>query len=214
MGPASENDYSGECPRCGMKVAVPDTGPEVRYVELGCGACGMTWVRLVGRQAVSSLPQIAGRDASALPDDAAYDAPVFSREASTFADRSGETALAALPPMPAAVPEAAGSAWPGDPADEDRDAWTEVGADWSVAPPPPAPAAATGDVEQRRHMLHVLSAFRSMFGRRAAKVGAATLRVTCPVCGTTYRVRREDALPGGREVRCSRCEHQWRQMVW
>jgi predicted Zn finger-like uncharacterized protein len=54
--------------------------------------------------------------------------------------------------------------------------------------------------------------------RRVRKVrqtaALSVARVTCPSCGTLYRVRSEDAHRDGREVRCARCDHQWRQMAW
>lgn len=54
--------------------------------------------------------------------------------------------------------------------------------------------------------------------RRVRKVrqtaAPSVARVTCPSCGTVYRVRSEDAHLGGREVRCARCDHQWKQMGW
>lgn len=46
------------------------------------------------------------------------------------------------------------------------------------------------------------------------KTDAPSLRLTCPSCGTTYRVRPADAVPGGRVVRCSRCSHEWRPTSW
>ena len=95
-----------------------------------------------------------------------------------------------------------------------------------VSAPPalaPMPRVADGVVETRpappatvssRFMpiLGSLSGVGRMFHRRKTAPASVTLR--CPSCSTHYRVAADEAIAGGRDVRCSRCNYQWRQVSW
>ncbi len=77
-------------------------------------------------------------------------------------------------------------------------------------PPPPAPPATVSS--RFMPILGSLSGVRRMFHRRKTAPASVTLR--CPSCSTHYRVAADEAMAGGRDVRCSRCDHQWRQVSW
>ena len=36
--------------------------------------------------------------------------------------------------------------------------------------------------------------------------------IACPSCGARFNLDSAKLLPAGRNVRCAKCEHRWRQM--
>lgn len=117
-----------------------------------------------------------------------------------------------------AVPGLGAGATPVAPPMSEPEKWKE----WTYLPSAPdhspvvtpvASGEANGAVEQRRHMFNVLRAFRAL-QRLGERKEPGKILIKCPACGTTYRVRAEEAARNDREVRCSRCEHQWTQRIW
>ena len=143
-------------------------------------------------------------DPPAFVDPPAFDPPAFVAPPALDPPALDPPAPVSAPPALAPMPRAA------DVASETRPAPPSPELINRDPPPPPAPPATVSS--RFMPILGSLSGVRRMFHRRKTAPASVTLR--CPSCSTHYRVAADEAMAGGRDVRCSRCDHQWRQVSW
>ena len=153
---------------------------------------------------IPAMGSQAALDSVPPPPPAFVDPPAFDPPAFVAPPALDPPAPVSAPPALAPMPRAA------DVASETRPAPPSPELINRDPPPPPAPPATVSS--RFMPILGSLSGVRRMFHRRKTAPASVTLR--CPSCSTHYRVAADEAMAGGRDVRCSRCDHQWRQVSW
>jgi predicted Zn finger-like uncharacterized protein len=147
-----------------------------------------------------------------LPDPEPHAEPQPQPQSEPAFEPVAEPAVAAPSPAPMLAPISAPMPAPVSAPAMSPATWAE--APVAPDPAPPAPDVATSPLPPGRFAIvqGALAAVGRVLHR--PKRAAPELRLACPSCGTTYRIAAHEALSGGREVRCARCDHQWRQASW
>jgi predicted Zn finger-like uncharacterized protein len=216
------------CPGCGALYLLDDDAIVPPGLFLKCAACGTSW--RAGKTPVSApraatpveagtaddLPPILSAPDPLMPDaPPAQDGWGASEVESAVDDPHGAPAGAPPEGVPSVVsfrpPPSRRRALRTEPLPrDDEDATWDAGADAPSHPEGPVDATSDGgtvaDVAVQDSAARRRFAW-PVFTRKPA--AAAGVTVDCPGCGTTYRVRQDDAWAEGRLVECAKCHHAW-----
>lgn len=186
MKNASKNLDLTACPACTCIVELSTTADQAQVVNLVCPDCSYKWLR-TARQAATVESRY---EPDSVGSVIAWKGREMPDQPRTEAD-----------PVGLQGPELDGSGG------LVQSAATEAAGNPAGPYPPLTKTRLTSDTTLLAALWHRVRKVRQT-------AALSTARVTCPSCGTVYRVRSEDAHRGGREVRCARCDHQWKQTVW